>query len=157
MTKNEALMFFNRLREEGMKDEDILGTLYLMYQDNAIDIKQLEEFTILLGYEFTDEFANMSPEDQKTKGLVDKKADNGPDVRYVLEMSPTQIVYYYFKKDENRWYGAVVRNGAIIQIIDYKMFDEKQLVKYLQTHYAKYNLRKADNKDKQNAAKVIKQ
>lgn len=77
MTKDEALKFFDEVKAQGSSDKDILGILYLMFQNDEIDIKQLEEFTNLLGYEFTDEFANMSPEDQKTKGL--KEAEDETD------------------------------------------------------------------------------
>lgn len=77
MTKDEALKFFDEVKAQGSSDKDILGILYLMFQNDEIDIKQLEEFTNLLGYEFTEEFAQMSPEDQKTKGL--KEAEDETD------------------------------------------------------------------------------
>lgn len=68
MTVEDAKKAFDQLKAQGNSDEDILGVLYTMFQDDAINFDELESFAKILGYEITDEFRNMSPEDQKTKG-----------------------------------------------------------------------------------------
>ena len=68
MTVDEAKQAFEAMRAEGADDNAILGTLYRMFQDDKLDIDQLEALVNVLGYELTDDFKRMSPEDQKTKG-----------------------------------------------------------------------------------------
>lgn len=69
MTKDEATKFFDEQKAQGKTDDDILGTLYLMFQGGDLELDELEALINVLGYEFTDEFKAMSPEDQKTKGV----------------------------------------------------------------------------------------
>jgi len=71
MTLKEIQDAFKKLKKEGMDDDEILGRLYMMFQDDVIDIDELEACCNILGYEFTDEFREMSPEQQKTDGYVD--------------------------------------------------------------------------------------
>lgn len=59
----------NQLRSEGYTEEDMLKVFYLMYSDGKISLDSLRTITEVLGYEFTDEFENMSKKDKKTKGL----------------------------------------------------------------------------------------
>ncbi len=54
--------------QDGTTDEEMVGILYAMFQDDKISYNELGAMLDGLGYEFTEEFANMSPEDQKTKG-----------------------------------------------------------------------------------------
>ena len=54
--------------EENITDDELVGILYLMFQDDKISLEELEALLDKLGYEFTEEFKNMSPEDQKVKG-----------------------------------------------------------------------------------------
>lgn len=68
MTINEAKKAFDEMRAQGADDNAILGTLYRMFQDDKIDVEQLGALVNVLGYELTDEFKQMTPEDQKTKG-----------------------------------------------------------------------------------------
>ena len=68
MTIDEAKKAFDEMRAQGADDNAILGTLYRMFQDDKIDIEQLGALVNVLGYELTDEFKQMTPEDQKTKG-----------------------------------------------------------------------------------------
>ncbi|WP_281512145.1 hypothetical protein [Mammaliicoccus vitulinus] len=68
MTIKEVQEAFEELRKDGQDDEDILAILYLMFQDDKIDINELSDLVQVLGYELTPEFLAMSPEDQKTKG-----------------------------------------------------------------------------------------
>lgn len=68
MTIEEAKKAFDEMRAQGADDNAILGTLYRMFQDDKIDVEQLGALVNVLGYELTDEFKQMTPEDQKTKG-----------------------------------------------------------------------------------------
>nr|DAI30447.1 MAG TPA: hypothetical protein [Caudoviricetes sp.] len=68
MTIDEAKKAFDEMRAQGADDNAILGTLYRMFQDDKIDVEQLGALVNILGYELTDEFKQMTPEDQKTKG-----------------------------------------------------------------------------------------
>ena len=44
-----------------------------MFKDDVIDVEELGELVSFIGYELTEEFKNMSPEDQKTKGWGDEE------------------------------------------------------------------------------------
>ena len=68
MTVKEALHAIETLRAQGETDESMLATFYAMFQDDVITIDELDDLCQLIGYELTDEFRNMSLEDQKTKG-----------------------------------------------------------------------------------------
>ena len=59
---------FDEMRAQGADDDEILGTLYRTFQDDKIDINQLDALVNILGYELTDEFKNMSTEEQKING-----------------------------------------------------------------------------------------
>ena len=41
-----------------------------MFAEDTIELDELESVIGVLGYEFSEEFKNMSPEDQKTKGFI---------------------------------------------------------------------------------------
>ena len=79
MTLREAKQVIDEYLAQGMTEDDVLGTLYLMYQDDSINLEELEKLIGLLGYEFTEEFKNMSDEDKKTKGLGDPEDDFDDD------------------------------------------------------------------------------
>ena len=65
MTLEELQFAFEKLRAEGYSEEQLLQISYKMYADGKIDIDTLETVCAILGYEFTDEFKNMSDEDKK--------------------------------------------------------------------------------------------
>ena len=69
MKKKVVEEFFNNLRRNGMSDDEILAIFYKMFQDDKISLDELEALCAVLGYEFTDEFKNMSMEDKKTQGV----------------------------------------------------------------------------------------
>lgn len=68
MTGKEAKEAIDILKAQGDTEEEILAASYLMFADDKMSIKDLEIICDALGYEMTEEFKNMSPEDQKTKG-----------------------------------------------------------------------------------------
>ena len=80
MTLREAKQVIDEFLAQGEQEEDIVSALYIMYQDDDISLEELEKLIGILGYEFTEEFKNMSDEDKKTKGLEPKEdAENLPE------------------------------------------------------------------------------
>lgn len=78
MRPEEAKEAIETLKEKGMSDEELLYSLYGMFKNDEIDVNELGDLVQLVGYELTDEFKNMSPEDQKTKG-VEKEEETEPE------------------------------------------------------------------------------
>lgn len=78
MTIDEAKKTFDEMKAQGATEDEILGTLYLLFQKENLDLNQLESLINVLGYELTESFKAMTPEDQKTKGFetTDEKAEN---------------------------------------------------------------------------------
>lgn len=78
MTIDEAKKTFDKMKAQGATEDEILGTLYLLFQDDKIDVNQLESLANVFGYKLTESFKAMTPEDQKTKGFetTDEKAEN---------------------------------------------------------------------------------
>lgn len=69
MTAEEAKKAFDELRAQGETDEEILAGLYLMFVDGKFTVEELGKMAGILGYDLSDEFKAMSPEDQRTKGF----------------------------------------------------------------------------------------
>lgn len=68
MTAQEVKQAIDELKAQGMSEEDIAGTFYMMFQDDKITADQLGELVQFVGYKLSDEFLKMSPEDQKLNG-----------------------------------------------------------------------------------------
>ena len=68
MTLKEARHAIEQLRKQGQTDESMLAVFYQMFIDDVLTLQELDNLCQLIGYELTDEFKNMSIEDQKTKG-----------------------------------------------------------------------------------------
>lgn len=69
MTAEEAKKAFDELRAQGETDEEILAGLYLMFVDGKFTVEELGKMAGILGYDLSDEFKAMSPEDRRTKGF----------------------------------------------------------------------------------------
>lgn len=78
MTPQEAKKFLDEQKAQGHSDEEILAVLYSMFIDDSINIDQLEALVGAMGYRLTEEFKNMSPEDQKTKGWGEEEGSEAP-------------------------------------------------------------------------------
>ena len=78
MTIDEAKKTFDEMKAQGATEDEILGTLYVLFQKGDLDVNQLESLVNVLGYELTESFKAMSPEDQKKKGFetTDEEAEN---------------------------------------------------------------------------------
>lgn len=69
MTKKEAKEMFDRKRNQGMTDEEILYGLYSAFCDGIFDDDELYAYSNVLGYDITDEFINASEEEKKNINL----------------------------------------------------------------------------------------
>lgn len=67
MTLEEAKKAIDGFKADGMTDEEIVVVLHDMFVDDKLTIDELAELVGLVGYEITDEFRNMSPEEQKER------------------------------------------------------------------------------------------
>ena len=73
-----------------------------MFKDNKINVDELGDLVQLVGYELTDEFKNMSPDQQKTQGIteeenVDKQQDEVVEGKEPDEPSASKVE----TKDDN--------------------------------------------------------
>lgn len=76
MTFEEAKKAIDGFKEDGRTDEEIVATFYLMFQDDKLNVEELKNLVGLVGYELTEEFLAMSPEDQKTKVFEDDDSED---------------------------------------------------------------------------------
>lgn len=105
MTLEEAKKAIEELKAQGETEESMLGTFYLMFQDDVITVEELGDLCQLIGYELTDEFKNMSPEDQKTKGyeeVEDEETDlSKEEIDDAKELEPGEEDSEKSEKPEN--------------------------------------------------------
>lgn len=73
MTIEEVTSAIDELKKDA-SEEEILTAFAKMYKDGKIDINQLSALVKILGYELSDEFLKLSPEEQKDdKNLFEEK------------------------------------------------------------------------------------
>ncbi len=70
MTVDEAKESFEALKKQGATKKDILETLYFMYGKDELSFEEFEALVNVLGYDITDEFKNLPPEERKTAGWI---------------------------------------------------------------------------------------
>jgi len=75
MTVKEGEKMIEELKKDGWNEEEIVAGFYQLFIEDEININELEDLVSLVGYELTEEFKKMSPEDQKTKGWADEDDD----------------------------------------------------------------------------------
>ena len=68
MTVKEGRKMVEELRKEGLSDENIVAGYYQLFIDDVINVDQLGDLVQLVGWEITEEFKKLSPEEQKTMG-----------------------------------------------------------------------------------------
>ena len=73
MTETEAREAIAELMEQGETEEDIIAVFYQMFIDDKLNLEEFGNLLEIMGYELTEEFLNLSPEDQKTKGWEDEE------------------------------------------------------------------------------------
>ncbi len=72
MTVKEFNEFLDEMREKGYTDQMILIVLYSMYANNEFTTEEYENLINVMGYEFSDEFKNMSEEEKRKVKPFDK-------------------------------------------------------------------------------------
>ena len=91
ITIEEAKKAMDEMMAQGTSEEEMLGILYLMFQADKISLDELESLIGALGYEFTEEFMNMTPEQQKTDGYeFEDEAEEGVTDEQVEDAKETQ-------------------------------------------------------------------
>ena len=92
MTAQEAREAIEELRAQGNSDEEMAARFYAMFVDGDIDVNQLGDLCQLVGYELTEEFKNMSPEDQKTKGYEEVEDEDltEEEIEDAKEITPAE-------------------------------------------------------------------
>lgn len=65
MTIKDIEEVIETLRKQGNSDEDIAASFYMMFADKKLDINQFRALLAVLGYELSDEFLNLSEEEQR--------------------------------------------------------------------------------------------
>lgn len=88
MTKEEALKAIDELKAQGASEENIVSAMYMMFRNDEIDVNELGDLIKLVGYELTDEFMNMSPEDQKSKFFEDEFSNE--EIEDAKEVTPEE-------------------------------------------------------------------
>ena len=81
MTMEEFKEVVDELKSQGADDEEILGTFYLMFKEDKIDLNELETFCEALGYHLSEEFKAMSDEEKKNIAPKDDEDDEEEQVK----------------------------------------------------------------------------
>ena len=75
MTLNEAKQAIKELRKQGASDEMAFATFFEMYKNDKLTLEQFEVFAVLLDYELTEEFKNMSEDERKAMNVFKNKEE----------------------------------------------------------------------------------
>lgn len=106
ITIEQAYIAMKQMMDEGTTEDDMLGILYLMYQNDKISLNELETLIDKLGYEFTEEFRNMTPEQKKTDGYTYEDDSEEDDIDWdelFSEGDPTdELTIYWNNKQKSK-------------------------------------------------------
>ncbi len=107
MTEQEVKQVIDGLKAEGYSEKEILGSFYKLFQNEELTLDQFDGLVNFMGYHLTDDFKNMSPEDQKTKGFEKTgKPAEGVDAEEVKDAKEVDDG----EKDDEPEYGRKVDN-----------------------------------------------
>ena len=70
-TVGEFRQIVKELKEEGQTDTSIMIGLYAMFVDDKLTLDQFKLLIEAMGYELSDHFLNLSPEEQKSIEIDD--------------------------------------------------------------------------------------
>lgn len=76
MTYEEAKKAIDDFKGKGYTDEEVILVLHDMFRKGDITFDELAELVRLVGYEVTEKFRNMSPEEQKESLYEDEESEN---------------------------------------------------------------------------------
>lgn len=77
MSIEELTKAVDEMKAQGQSEEEIAGAYYLLFRDGKIDLEQLEALVNHLGFELSDEFKAMDPEQQKEAGYEVLEEEDG--------------------------------------------------------------------------------
>ena len=97
ITANEIKQTWDEFKAQGRTENDIIGAWYLMFKDGDITVQEFKTMLNVVGYDLSDEFMNMSEEDQKNE---DKFFDLDEDSDKDLSKKEIEEAKEY-KKDED--------------------------------------------------------
>ena len=71
-TAGEFRQMVKELKEEGQTDTSIMIGLYAMFVDDKLTLDQFKLLIEVMGYELSDRFLSLSPEEQKSIEIDDE-------------------------------------------------------------------------------------
>lgn len=97
ITANEIKKTWDEFKAQGRTENDIIGAWYLMFKDGDITVQEFKKMLNVVGYDLSDEFMNMSEEDQKNEDKffdLDEESDKDLSKEEIEEAKE-------YKKDED--------------------------------------------------------
>lgn len=83
MSIEELQKSIEEMKAQGQSEEEIAGAFYLLFRDGKINVEQLEALVNVLGFDLSEEFKAMDPEQQKNGGyeVLDEEQPENEDVQ----------------------------------------------------------------------------
>lgn len=83
MSIEELQKSIEEMKAQGQSEEEIAGAFYLLFRDGKINVEQLEALVNVLGFDLSEEFKAMDPEQQKDGGyeVLDEEQPENEDVQ----------------------------------------------------------------------------
>lgn len=97
ITANEIKQTWDEFKAQGRTENDIIGAWYLMFKDGDITAQEFKTMLNVVGYDLSDEFMNMSEEEQKDEDKffeLDEDSDKDLSKEEIEEAKE-------YKKDED--------------------------------------------------------
>lgn len=69
ITAKQIKQIWDDFMAQGRTEHDIIGAWYLMFKDGDITLDEFKTMLNVVGYDLSDEFMNLSEEDQKNEDL----------------------------------------------------------------------------------------
>lgn len=76
MTQDEVKSAVEQLKAQGASENQIIGSFFKMFKDGKLELKEFEGLVDIMGYHLTDDFKNMSAEEQKAQEWDDNEYDD---------------------------------------------------------------------------------
>ena len=92
MSIEELTKAVEEMKAQGQSEEEIAGAYYLLFRDGKIDLEQLEALVNNLGFELSEEFKAMDPEQQKEEGyeVLEEEANEPQETSEEKEEKPAE-------------------------------------------------------------------
>ena len=79
MTVDEVKKAVEQLKAQGASENQIIGSFFKMFKDGKLELKEFEGLVDIMGYHLTDDFKNMSAEEQKAQEWDDNEYEDEDD------------------------------------------------------------------------------